>query len=267
MNIEIVTPAGRKRYLEILYKHLKSQKNDFNKWTLWINTYNPEDVSYCRELAKENEWIQTIEATVVPNGGITIYQFFKYACDPDSIYIRLDDDVIWIEKNFIKNLANFRINNPEYFLVYPNIINNAVIDHLNQRSGALTINNLIDYGCLDQNGWANSQIAEQKHNNFINSIHSSDIKKFKFKKWILNRHERVSINCISWLGSEFKKFDGKVGHFEEQWLSMDAPKIFNKFNVIYGKTLCSHYAFCTQRDYLDNQTDILNKYRDLTTTF
>lgn len=263
MNIEIVTPAGRKRYLEVLYKHLKSQKNDFNKWTLWINTCNEEDVNYCKQLTQENEWIQTITPDLRPRGRRTIYQFFKYACDPDSVYIRFDDDMIWIEKDFIKNLTNFRINNPEYFLVYPNIINNSIIDHLNQRTEALILNNLINYDCFDNNGWSNSKVAEQKHNNFIDSIINFDIEKFKFKKWVLNRYERVSINCISWLGNEFQKFDGKVHNDEEQWLTVEAPKIFNKYNIIYGEPICSHYAFFTQRDYLDNQTDILKKYINL----
>jgi hypothetical protein len=116
---------------------------------------------------------------------------------------------------------------------------------------------------LDKNGWSSGEIAEQKHNNFIKSIHNLDIDKFKFKKWVLNRHERVSINCISWLGSEFEKFGGEVGYDEEQWLSVDKPRQLNKYNIIYGEPLCAHYAFCTQRDYLDNRTNILQVYNNL----
>ena len=56
-----------------------------------------------------------------------IFRFFKYASDPNSVYIRLDDDVLYLEPNFCKKMFNFRIENKEPFVVFGNIINNAVI--------------------------------------------------------------------------------------------------------------------------------------------
>ena len=80
--------------------------------------------------------------------------------------------------------------------------------------------------------------------------------------WILYFNERVSINCISWLGSTFSEFDGQVGHDEEQWLACDAPVLKNKMNIIYGGFVCVHYSFFTQRDHLD-KTDILQLYKNI----
>lgn len=34
----IVTPAGRKRYMEILSSHLDKQRSDFDEWHIWQNT-------------------------------------------------------------------------------------------------------------------------------------------------------------------------------------------------------------------------------------
>ena len=118
MKVEIVTPAGRKKSLQILYKHLASQTQYFNKWTLWINTQNQEDIQYCKFLEKTNNWIKTIDLDNPYQGCLSIYTFFKHAEDLDSIYIRLDDDIVWLSENFIKNLSDFRIKNPKYFLVY-----------------------------------------------------------------------------------------------------------------------------------------------------
>jgi len=33
----LVTPAGRKKYLEILFNHLKNLKNEFDEWILRVN--------------------------------------------------------------------------------------------------------------------------------------------------------------------------------------------------------------------------------------
>ena len=65
MKIEIVTPAGRQRYLELLFLHLKSQKADFHHWTLWLNTNNQADIDYCKKLEKEKKrHRQTIEQLI-----------------------------------------------------------------------------------------------------------------------------------------------------------------------------------------------------------
>ena len=51
---------------------------------------------------------------------------------------------------------------------------------------------------------------------------------------------------------------------EENWLSVDAPRDYNRYNVIYNDAIVAHYAFYTQRQKLDEETDILQKYKDLT---
>ena len=269
MEIEIVTPAGRKKYLEILYRHLKSQKDYFNTWTLWVNTAYREDVEYCKQLKRENDWIEVIKPIIHPNGSESVYSFYKYACNPDKIYIKIDDDIVWMEKDFIKKLVDFRVENPEYFLVFANIINNAIIDHLHMRSGAISIGEVINYNPFDNTGWFRGDIAEKKHNILLQSIEKNDLEKFKFCRHILFDFERVSINCISWLGKDFKKFDGiiipEINHIgvpvkdDEQWLASDYPKSINKANVIYGKALCSHYSFYTQLEHL-SKTDVLERY-------
>ena len=261
MDVEIVTPAGRKKSLEILYNYLKYQKKDFKQWTLWLNTTNHIDINYCKQLKKENSWIKTIDLDVHFNGSHSIYSFFKHSCDPNKIYIRLDDDIVWIEKDFIRKLSAFRNQNPEYFLVYGNIINNAVIDHLQQRFGNFQIKEFLEYDAFGKNSWGNPHIALQKHEDFIKAILMNDIEKFKFNQWILHLYERVSINCISWIGSEFEKFNGKVEQDEELYLSVLKPQELKKPNIIYGQAVCVHYAFFTQREYLNKNTNLLNRYK------
>ena len=150
----VVTPAGRKRYMEILIKYILKQRNDIDEYRIWVNTHNKEDINYFNSLQKEYPDFITLDHSAdgdpaKGNGGWAIHNFFKNTIDHNTIYIRLDDDIVWMEDNFIKNLYNFRINNPQYFLVYGNIINNAVVDHIHQRLGAIDTEKIIGYGCMD----------------------------------------------------------------------------------------------------------------------
>lgn len=259
MKIEIVTPAGRQRYLEILFLHLESQKADFDQWTLWLNTTDQADIAFCKKLEKENSWIKTIDLDVPHSGSYSIASFFKYAKDSNTLYIRFDDDIVWMQEDFIKKMQKFRIENTEYFLVYGNIINNAIIDHIHQRLGALNCSNsIVNYNCFDSVGWENADFAEIKHKNFLEKLSSNNLDFYKFKKWDLFFNERASINCISWFGKDFQN----LGEFEdeEQFLSADYPKSKGLINTIYGEILCSHFAFYTQRERMDN-SNILEQYK------
>ena len=263
MKCVIVTPAGRQRYLELLFQHLIAQKDDFDEWRLWINTAVQSDIDYCRKLESENTWIKCV---IVPSSNYTsfnICNFFKTCTDIDTVYIRLDDDIVWLEPGFVSSIKRFRIANPDFFLVYGNIINNAITSHLQQRFLNITLDQgIAGYLCMDDVGWKSPAFSEHLHRSFIRDCKLGKHAQWKFSPWVLFFNERVSINCISWLGSEFAKFDGAVGTDEEAWLSIDKPKQLQKLNCIHGGALCVHFSFYTQRAHLD-QTNILDEYRSL----
>lgn len=262
----LTTPAGRKRYLELLYNHLKNQKDEFDIWILWMNTNNQEDLEYMKKLSDENEWIKLQPSKMDNFTSLNIFHFFHEAIDEDTVYIRLDDDIVYIHPNSLTKLFNFRISNPEYFLVYGNILNNGITSHIHQRRCILPIYPKLGYHCTDENGWNNPNVTETIHNEFFNAYNNNNINKFYIDNWVLNYYERCSINVISWLGKTFKEFDGQVGTDEEQWLSVDKPSQIKKPNIIFGDGLFVHYAFYTQRGYIDS-TDILNKYKKISENY
>ena len=76
----------------------------------------------------------------------------------------------------------------------------------------------------------------------------------EYDKWFINNlllsdYKRVSINCISWFGSLFQKQIVKNTKYvdEEQYYSVEVPKMLKKPNIICGNALCLHFAFFTQR--------------------
>lgn len=264
----VTTPAGRKRYLKILLHHLYLQRDSFDKWQIWANTNNREDLTYIRQIERDYDFIEVIQIPEVlntPLSTLNICKFFKYACDPDTVYIRLDDDIIYIEPGFLDKLFEFRINHPEYFLVYGNIINNAVIAFFHQQNNLVKYKDKVKAECMDKVGWADPKFCEALHLSFLQSLNNKDISKWResFKEYVLENYERCSINCISWLGKEFAMFNGKVGNDEEQWLSVDKPKSIKKPNAIYEGAICVHFAFYIQRDYIEKETNILQDYAKL----
>ena len=258
----VVTPAGRRHYTSLLFAHLKSQKSDFDEWQIWLNTTNADDIAYFRELERNNPWVVCKPLTVPINGSMSIYSFFKECQDASSVYLRLDDDIVWLEPGFVRAMFDYRLAHEEFFLVYGNIVNNALISHLHFRFGNVQYTRNPGYACMCPVGWGDADFAKTLHERFIAAVRSGTTNSWKFKSWNLYDYERVSINCISWLGSEFAKFNGDVGRDEEQWLSVDKPKQLRKPNIIYGGALCAHFAFYSQRDKLD-RTNLLQEYTTL----
>jgi len=261
-----VTPSGRRRYLEVLAKNIFKFKDIIDEWHLWVNTEDVDDITWMKELENNNSGF--VKLIFNPynrvRGNSTICDFFPiYDGLKDHVFVRFDDDVVFIDDNF-KEFLEFRINNPQYFLVYANLINNGINTHVLQRMGKLSLDvsygQLVEYNSSGQLSWIDPQVAENIHKEFINNFDNRWI--YLYDTWILHSYERVSINCISWLSEEFNLFNGKVGEDEEQWLSSDYPSEIKKPNIIFGRFLVSHFAFWTQREHLD-KTNILQIYSKL----
>jgi len=262
----VVTPAGRKKYLEILKNNLDKCREEFDQWIIWVNTDNADDIKYMEEISETNDYIKLhfLDSRVDPNGShtSTICKFFKDYTDTESAYLRLDDDIVYIEKGSIKDLFDFRISNEEYFLVFGNILNNSIVTSLYQKKGILQNFPKVSYDCLDKNGWESGEFAKNLHNFFIEKKIKNELSDFFIDNWVLSNFERCSINSISWLGKTFNGFKGIVDEAEETWLSSEKPMLLNMPNIIFGKSIFVHYAFSPQRRFLEN-TDILEKYKSI----
>ena len=272
-----VTPAGRKKYLEILIPYLLQNRNIIDTHIFWINTTNQEDIEYIKSICERFPSFFKYEISKVPiNGNKSIAHFFLDCQDENTIYIRFDDDICFIDKNAIFNLVNFRLNNPKYFLVFGNIINNAICNYINQQTNSLPkeVGNLT-YDCYCKESWINPKIAINVHRKFLEDVRIGSIESYKFDKWVLKDYEGFSINFMSWFGKEFKMFNGEVGGFvkklnkeleEEPWLTGYKPKQIKKLNCICGDSIVSHFAFYTQRDTIESTTNLLEQYKKLSET-
>jgi hypothetical protein len=280
----IVTPAGRKKFLEISSKYLIHYQHEFDEWHLWCNTDVPEDLAYINELSNNNSFIKIVPPPTREEIDRTCNcdRFWHegsqlvYACtipyflavdssDENAVYLRLDDDIIFIKKDSIKNIFEYRESNTENFLVYGNIVNNGAISHIHQNIGALSKEfGEVVFDCMDKLGLYSGPFALFSHYNFFDKYNADLLDTYNFGLYELKDYTRVCIQAISWRGEDYKKFDGAIpkGVHEEVYQSCIRPEIENKKNVIFGDSLFCHYAAEVHAGYI-NSTSILSMYKEL----
>jgi hypothetical protein len=273
-KIVVTIGAGRKEYMELLLPQILREYDYVDEIRFCINTTDEENLKWLYEQAEKYDKITLDERLIhlpLPerefegksHNPLLLNKFWEGFKDHSTIYVRLDDDVIYIEEGFIEKMVNFRIKNLEYLFVLPNIINNSICDHIHQRIRALNIAENIAYDCVNINGVENGEVAVKKHKNFLDKLSNNTLDDYRFPEWVLAEYERISINSLCWFGRDLAGVE--LDWNEEIAVSSDIPRRLNRPNIIYGDVLIVHYAFHTQRDYLQT-TDILDSYKEILTS-
>lgn len=253
---------------------------------LWVNTRNEVDLAELEERDKDDR-VRLIRSdkpgyfdkSGTPENGYVGYMiapFFEYCVEPDTVYIRIDDDVCFIDTEAFADFVQFRIDHPEYFLVYPVIVNNCMDFRVYPEDHPFRSSEYDEEAQWRPHG---GQIGLHLHNVFFD--HYPDLSGLKFKNDGVRGEDQIaSVNCISWLGEEFAKFEGKValepsGYVkEEDWLIRTKPNRIGKTNCVFGGCIVCHYSFAHQRAPHHNHfgpgldldtTDVYDRYLRLIT--
>lgn len=260
-NYKIVcnTAAGRRRYMQYLIPLVVSS-DLVDRYDIWVNTNDNVDIEFFTLLAEKFPKINLVwQPEGIVDGINSINSFYKYCTEEDTIYIKLDDDIVWMEDDFFQKIVDFRINNPQYFVVSPLVINNAICTYILQLANKIKLSTYMNAASNHRIMWKKGTFAVQLHNWFINEY----LKTGRVNELYCGEHtiamNRFSINSIVWFGSDMKKFDGIVPGDDEEFLSCIKPAQLNMPNAIDGNTIISHFAFFTQRIILD-KCKILEQY-------
>lgn len=303
-------PAGRKRTLEILFRYFQKNKDVVDEVMLWQNTPFTEDVDFLYETAKRDPMFKVYtlpeeydfyynslkeEQTVKWGKGERVFEvnrpgdkdfgpvqwntgrFFEYCTDPKTIYIRFDDDIVYLEDDYFQRIVEFRIKYPQYFLVFGNIWNNAIISYIHQQEGK--IGN--DFGtvdepyCMDIIGWGSGEFAEYIHEIFFNSLKDKrsldfiggadcEVLEFMPEGYELANGHRFSISNFAFFGRDFAKFDGKFTDLDEEKFLTEVYPTANDRKSVICNALCVHFTFSPfQKPHIMNNTNLLKRYNDL----
>lgn len=261
-KIVCVTPAGRRRYMQYLIPQIITS-DIIDRYDIWINTVNKEDIYFFKKLSEKYPVINLVwQPDGKVNGNMTINAFYKKCIADDCIYFKLDDDIVWMEPGLIKKMVDFRIDNPDYFLVSPLVINNALCTYILEVKGLIKLRGYMDASASHSILWRSGTFASSLHDWFIRQWlltgKYADLHCGKFEIGMT----RFSINAILWFGSQMKAFGGIIPDNpgdDEEFLSCIYPASTGKCNCVNGDAIVSHFAFFTQRRQLDRES-VLERY-------
>ena len=253
------TAAGRRRYMQYLVPFVIAS-DVIDRYDIWINTHNGADIEFFKQLAEKFQKINLVwQPDGVVNGISSINAFYKDCIDEDAIYFKLDDDIPWMEPDAIRKMVDFRIDNPDYFLVSPLVINNAASTYLLQLEDKIKFDKYYNSVCVHPVFSLNGEFCAQLHEWFLDNY----LIPGKWESLYVGKHPialaRFSINAILWFGRDLKKIDGIIPGDDEEFLSCIYPACLGKANCYNGDAIIAHFAFYTQREILDKK-DILSRY-------
>jgi hypothetical protein len=233
-----------------------------DRWDLWVNTDVAADLAFFRGLARMDPRVRLVPHPEGKKPAVeAIGAFARLAADADTVYVRLDDDVVWLEPGFFETLLVFRLARPEYFLVTPLVVNNALSSYVLQTFDKLRVSRPFTTTCLCKVGWRDPDVALQLHRLLLDLARRGETARLHCGpvEIALNR---FSINCISWLGEDMARCGGVRGDDEEQELSASIPVRLGRRNCFQTDAIAAHFAFYSQREALD-RAGVLEAYEAL----
>lgn len=263
------TPAGREKYLSIFKKFIyrKMDEGVVDAWQIWLNTVDANDIAYLESMERENSKVkiyrlgEPITPTWETYNALQTHKFFANAHDDDTIYIRFDDDIIWCANDAIEKICQARIDNPDAFLIVPNVINSTLMTSWHQENGALSeevgkvkryTKSDPDYAYLDPFNYTDGRLIDLIHATFKKRYLEGTLNAYYLPSKSLDEYQRFSICSICWWGKD------KIipGYIEEPQLAYQIPEELGRPNFFVGDALMVHYSYHSQRQYLTRNGDV-----------
>jgi hypothetical protein len=304
------TPYGREETVSILARYMfrEHSRGVIDQWWLCLNTDpgQAEDTRYAYMLAAAYpEWIKLKERPEgrprrTPKQRNTGY-FYEYMTDRDTVFIRIDDDIVYLHPQAINRLVAHRLQATTGVASFPVMWNNSIISWYAQQAGVIPapgtrmLINLESFRdwvrmteeelnqpprtetydwpkvggpyCMDAVGWADGRFAVALHRLLIDRVEAGRAEDlFLYQDYQLQTGMQFSVSVFASLGSLYADLpDGPgvlVPYEEEHWHTVHQPSVIGSPNSIVGDALVSHYTFFPQGPVV-RATDILDRYRSL----
>jgi len=174
------------------------------------------------------------------------YQYYAADADAyrDDVILKCDDDIVYFDLDRLAEFVAFRRNNPQYFLVSANVINNGVCAHFQQAMGAIPVEMMVcelPPGGMCGSLWSDGLQAYALHRLFL--LSPARFRRDDIAPIVWN--ERISINFIALLGRDLIHIPD-ISTDDEHDLCYGVRKRAKKQNCIYPQFLAAHLSFWKQ---------------------
>lgn len=130
---------GRRFRVSILDCYLKQNLVSNGGWldeVIWIaNTENTEDLVYLDQLLVTSDSYRRVDNTERGDGGYA--EAWRAVLEPNNIYVKLDDDVVYLSQDAIPLMVQLKVDRPDALLISANMINSPEFNWLHYRAGAI----------------------------------------------------------------------------------------------------------------------------------
>ncbi|KAL2364786.1 hypothetical protein RJZ56_002306 [Blastomyces dermatitidis] len=130
---------GRRDRVEAMHCYVERNLVDNKGWldeVLWVvNTENEDDLKYLDEILARSRRYKKLDLGRKVRGP-EFRQIWKHL-ERGKIYVKIDDDVVWLADDTIPRIVDRKINHPDDFAVSANIINNPPLSFIHYHVGAL----------------------------------------------------------------------------------------------------------------------------------
>lgn len=274
-RVVVCVPCGRERFLRVLLPYLYNRKRfpEIDEIQLWVNTDVEADVEYIRAQAKADDRVRLIELGL-PEGvafdasrdhyqfNNSVYRFYRKTVEPNTLYFKVDDDIVYVHPGFFANAAAETLRNADNgFITLCNVVNVPLTTSMHQANKVLDTSKGTSDGdprcpvaCTD------GKFAVHLHRCFMKLHKDARLGELMLPSFTPNRGVRIGAMC--YLGETFRLFDGVVNYRDESDLTGELPRRLNREIRFVGDALCSHFAFSHQLYELE-KTNLLKRYEAL----
>lgn len=272
------TPYGRRRTYSILIKHLQRdvERGLIDEVWAYLNTDptgQEDDIAYAHQLAEQHPWFhlkhrpEGVDLGNLPKQRYTGLAY-REMVDPDTVYVRLDDDVVYLHEDAIENLVRARLDMPAPTAVFPIIVNNAIVSHFLQLCGKVPMEwGEVKQYCMDPNGWANGPFAVKLHELLLDHIERGRVEDlYLYQDFPIQPGTQFSVSCFASLGSMYAGLPHGPGVLvpdeEESFHTIHHPLATGAPNILRGNAVVAHWSFFPQHAFL-NGSNLLDRYREI----
>ena len=262
-KIVVVTPAGRRPYLELLTHYIVADES-IDEWRLWDNCRTASDREYIHNLASRHKKIVVIQATHIDGSNLSISQFYEACDDSNTFYIKIDDDIVYLPPGFGGALySKARSEADRYTWWSPLVVNNAICSWLLKYHSQLRIDAPLSASATCVHGWRSARFAFVLHQAFLEAVRTGCVDRFRVPDATISL-SRFSINCVGFFGQLARSMGDSFcpsNVDDEEWISAVLPSITGLPGRIAGDLVIAHFSFFTQEDELIRTNILANYFR------